>query len=91
MNLQEAMDAPTVNSVHFPSSFHPREGFPARMYAEGRLSPQVVEELQRRGHEVEVRGDWVHGKVMAVQIDAKHGTMLGAASPKNNISYAMGW
>ena len=28
MNLQEALDAPTVHSVHFPSSFYPRRRIP---------------------------------------------------------------
>ena len=28
MNLQEALDAPTVHSVHFPSSFYPPQRLP---------------------------------------------------------------
>ena len=31
MNIQEALDAPTVHSVHFPSSFYPRGAYPGRM------------------------------------------------------------
>jgi gamma-glutamyltranspeptidase/glutathione hydrolase len=52
MNIQEALDAPSVHSLHFPSSFYPREAYPARMVAENRIAPEVIAELKRRGHEV---------------------------------------
>ena len=38
MNLQEALDAPTLYSVHFPSSFYPRRAYPGRVVAESRLA-----------------------------------------------------
>ncbi len=28
MNVQEAIDAPTVHTTHFPSSFYPRDAYP---------------------------------------------------------------
>ncbi len=37
MNLQEALDAPTITCVHFPSSFYPRPAYPNRVEVEGRL------------------------------------------------------
>ena len=91
MNLQEAIDAPTVHSEHFPSSFYPRKAHPRRVVAEGRISSEVLAELEQRGHEVEVAGDWVHGKVMAAEIDAEHGTIHAAASSRGNLAYALGW
>ena len=30
MDIQEALDAPTVHSTHFPSSFYPRPAYPGR-------------------------------------------------------------
>jgi gamma-glutamyltranspeptidase/glutathione hydrolase len=91
MNLQESVDAPTVHSEHFPSSFYPRRGYAARIASEGRIAPSALDDLRRRGHDVQVRGDWGHGKVMCVQRDLRHGTLAAAASPKNIISYALGW
>ena len=48
MNMQEALDAPSVHSVHFPSSFYPREAYPGRVFAESRIPSEVIGELERR-------------------------------------------
>ena len=89
MNLQEALDAPTVHSTHFPSSFYPRAAFPARVVAESRISADTLEELRRRGHDIELVGDWANGKVMGIRWHADKGVIAGAASAKNSIGYAM--
>ena len=91
MNIQEALDAPTVHSVHFPSSFYPREAYPGRVVVEGRIPPGVVAELERRGHEVVVIDGWANGKVMGIRYDKARGIILGGVSPKGNIGYAIGW
>jgi gamma-glutamyltranspeptidase/glutathione hydrolase len=91
MNLQEAMDAPTVYSVHFPSSFYPRHAYPGHLVAESRIAPAVLAELQRRGHKVTVAEAWSHGKVMGIHYDTARGVIIGGASPKGNIGYAIGW
>jgi gamma-glutamyltranspeptidase/glutathione hydrolase len=91
MNLQEAMDAPTVHSVHFPSSFYPRKAFPGRVFAESRIPPQVLGDLRERGHEIVSIDGWANGKVMGIRYDKEKGVILGAASPKGNIGYAIAW
>ena len=91
MDLQEAMDAPTVHSVHFPSSFYPRSSFPGRMIAESRIPSEVITELERRGHEVVLAGGWDNGKVMGIRYDRASGLISGAASPKHGVGYALGW
>ena len=91
MNIQEALDAPTVHSAHFPSSFYPREAYPGRMMAEGRIPREVIVELERRGHEVVVTDGWVNGKVMGIHYDKARGVILGGVAPKGNIGYALGW
>ena len=91
MNLQEALDAPTVHSVHFPSSFYPREAYPGRMVAEGRIASEVLAELERRGHEVEVTSDWSNGKPMGIRAAGPGGVIAGAVSPKGIIGHALGW
>ena len=89
MNLQEALDAPTVHSTHFPSSFYPRAAFPARVVAESRIPSDVLEDLERRGHDIERADAWANGKVMGIRWHADKGVIAGAASAKNNIGYAM--
>ena len=91
MGLQEALDAPTVHSVHFPSSFYPRVAYPNQMKAEDRIAGEVIAALRERGHEVQLSGGWAHGKVMGIRIDRERGLIMGAVAPKGNIGYALGW
>ena len=91
MDVQEALDAPTVHCEHFPSSFYPRTARPGGMRAEGRIPHDVIEELRRRGHKATVIGDWVNGKVLGIRYDKAGGLILGGASAKNKIAYALGW
>ncbi len=91
MTLQEALDAPTVHSEHFPSSFYPRQGYPARVVVEDRLAEEVLEALRQRGHDIRVTGDWANGKTMAIRYDSEQGTISGGAAPKGIIGYALAW
>jgi gamma-glutamyltranspeptidase/glutathione hydrolase len=91
MDLQEALDAPTVHSVHFPSSFYPRPAYPGRVEIEARISPEVIADLERRGHEVGLLDGWANGKVMGIRLDRARGVIQGAVSPRRNIGYALGW
>lgn len=91
MSLQEALDSPTVHSVHFPSSFYPRESFPGRLVAENRIPSEIIAGLEAQGHEVELTGPWANGKVLAALYDQKRGVIFGAASPRGSIGYAIGW
>jgi gamma-glutamyltranspeptidase/glutathione hydrolase len=90
MDLQEAIDAPSFHSAHFRNSFYPRESRPGVMAVEGRIAEEVRSELLRRGHTVEVVGDWVNGQAQAITFDAEAGLISGAASPRG-VSYALGW
>ncbi len=91
MNLQEALDAAAVYSLHFPSSFYPRPARPGVVVAESRVPKDVIEELERRGHQVELAEPWSAGKVMAIRYDEANGVIAGGASPKGDIGYALGW
>jgi gamma-glutamyltranspeptidase/glutathione hydrolase len=91
MTIQEALDAPTVHSDHFPSSFYPRQAFPLRVSAENRIPAEVIQELERRGHDVHLVDGWVHGKVMGIRLDQENGVILGGAAPKGEVGYAVGW
>ena len=91
MNLQQALDAPTITCVHFPSSFYPRPAYPNRVEVEGRVDAAVLKELERRGHEVKVIDGWANGKVMGIRFDEARGVMAGGVSPRRAIGYALGW
>ena len=90
MNIQEAIDAPTVTSTHFPSSFYPRPAFPGSLAIENRIPAEVVKELERRGHDVMIKDGWSHGKAMAICYDGAKGVISGGASPRGTLAYALG-
>jgi len=88
MNLQEAIDAPDFHTTHFRSSFYPRARQPGQVIVEGRLNPQTVEALRKRGHDVQVEADWSLGRCSAA---ARDGSLLrAAANPRQMQGYAVG-
>jgi gamma-glutamyltranspeptidase/glutathione hydrolase len=91
MSLQEAAEAPAFSIEHFPSSFYPRTAEPGVVYLEGRIPPETVAELRRRGHIVKVQPDWSGQNVLAAMFDARTGVLSAAASPRRDTPYAMGW
>jgi gamma-glutamyltranspeptidase/glutathione hydrolase len=91
MNIQAALEAPTVYSVHFPSSFYPRSAYPGCMFAEDRIPKRIIAGLKRRGHEVTVVDGWNNGKVMGIRYDASRGIILGGVSPRKQIGFCAGW
>jgi gamma-glutamyltranspeptidase/glutathione hydrolase len=88
LDLQAAIDAPSFHTTHFPSSFYPREAYPGRVHVEGRFPPGVVDELRRRGHEVQVEGDWSLGRVSAAA--RADGVLRAGANARGMQGYAVG-
>ena len=88
VDLQAAVDAPTLHTLHLPSSFYPRTAQPGWVAAEARFPADVVAELERRGHRVARSGPWEHGRVMGVAHDAADGLCEAAASPRSQVAYA---
>lgn len=55
-DLQAAIEAPRVNSLHPESSFDDHRAQPGVLEVESTVGAAVLEELQRRGHQVRIRG-----------------------------------
>ena len=91
MNIQEAVDAPTVFSTHFPSSFYPRGAYPGHVTADSRIPGDVIAGLERRGHVVDSSEAWTGGKPMGIRLHREKGVIAGGVAPKGNIGYALGW
>ena len=89
MNLQEAIESPQFHTEHMPNSFYPRESKPAHLALEGRFSKETIAELQARGHEIDMRGDWTISYVTAATQD-DDGVLRAGASPRNMQCYAAG-
>ncbi|MGH0033159.1 MAG: gamma-glutamyltransferase family protein, partial [Myxococcota bacterium] len=88
-DLQEAIDAPTVHSEHMPSSFYPRRARPGVLSVEDRLPPETLAGLEARGHILEHKGDWAHGRVLAATHHPETGLCESAASPRFQIAYGI--
>ncbi|MFE9684486.1 gamma-glutamyltransferase family protein [Streptomyces sp. NPDC006285] len=89
-DLQGAIDAPNWHNDSFPGSFHPRGMRPGSVTVESRTDPGVVEELRRRGHDVQVGDDWSEGRLCAVARDPRTGVLSAAANPRGMQGYAVG-
>jgi len=88
LNLQEAIDAPAWHSEHFPISFWPRTARPGVLQIEGRVPKATRDELQRRGHIIEVEPDWSEGRLTAA---SRLGSRRrAAANPRGMQGYAAG-
>jgi gamma-glutamyltranspeptidase/glutathione hydrolase len=88
MNLQEGIDAPAWHSEHFPSSFWPRTARPGVLVLEGRIPKETVDELKKRGHEVEINDEWSEGRLTAATRDDPW--RKAAANPRGMQGYAAG-
>jgi gamma-glutamyltranspeptidase/glutathione hydrolase len=91
MDVQLALDKPTVHTTHFPGSFWPHAAHPGVVHAEAGIPEQVVLGLKKKGHKVIVDEAWSHGRCLAIQYNAKTGVISGGASPRGMKAYAMGW
>jgi gamma-glutamyltranspeptidase/glutathione hydrolase len=87
-NLQEAIDAPGFHTDHLASSFYPRGCKLGHLAAEGRFPDATLQELARRGHDLDVTDDWSLGRATGA---AKDGRLLKAgANPRFMQGYAVG-
>jgi gamma-glutamyltranspeptidase/glutathione hydrolase len=87
-NLQEAIDAPMFNNMHFPSSFTPRLAKPGALSIEDRFGAETLDELTRRGHRLNIADGWSLGRLCAAS--STNGLIKAAATPRHMEAYAIG-
>jgi len=91
MGLQEAIEAPRINSLHPFSSFDDHKSEPGVLEIESRFSAATLEELKRRGHKLRVLGPYgMPTGVVAVGVNPQTGTLRGAADVRRE-RYVFGW
>ena len=79
MNVAQAVNAPRVHHQHLPDQIR---------YEQGGLSPEVVSDLEARGHTLLERGG-ISGDVQAIMV-MPDGTLEAAADPRRG-GAAAGW
>jgi gamma-glutamyltranspeptidase / glutathione hydrolase len=88
LNLQEAIDAPMFNNMHFLSSFTPRLPRLGALAIEDRFDAAALDELARRGHRLNVADGWSLGRLCAAS--SAGGMIKAAATPRHMEAYAIG-
>jgi gamma-glutamyltranspeptidase / glutathione hydrolase len=88
MGIQEAIDAPSFHTEHWPSSFWPRVARPGKVVIEGRFDDAVLGELRARGHHAEKGEDWSEGRISGARIEGNQ--MRAGANPRGMQGYAVG-
>ncbi|ARP93896.1 gamma-glutamyltransferase [Bordetella genomosp. 13] len=89
LDLQEAIDQPMSHTMHFPSSFYPRDRKPGHLAAEVSFGADVLADLRSRGHDVEEVAEWSVGRLTAAARD-EDGILHAAATPRLMQAYAVG-
>ena len=89
MTVQEATEAPNVNSFQMHSSFGDHESRPGRILLAESMPPWVRTELRRMGYEVTVEAR-TSGPINAILLDRVHGTMWGGSS-NHGEDYGIAW
>jgi gamma-glutamyltranspeptidase/glutathione hydrolase len=89
LSIQQAIDAPSFHTEHWPSSFWPRHARPGKVVLEGRYGAEVAEALRARGHMVEIGGEWSEGRLSAARQEAD-GQLFAGANPRGMQGYAVG-
>ena len=89
MGIQEAIDAPSFHSEHWPSSFWPRVARPGKLVLEGQFSDGVLADLRARGHLADKGENWSEGRLSGARREPD-GQMFAGANPRGMQGYAVG-
>jgi gamma-glutamyltranspeptidase/glutathione hydrolase len=89
MNVQEALEQPTVISNSFRDSYQPHE-VKGKLLTPALLPKNVQQALAAKGHQLDIRNVKGVGSVKAILIDPRTGVLMGGVSPTGD-SYVMAW
>jgi gamma-glutamyltranspeptidase / glutathione hydrolase len=90
-DLQDAIEAPRINSLHPHSSFDNHDSEPGALEIENRVAPAVRDALTARGHRLRILGPYgMSTGVVAVGVDPRNGTLRGGADVRRE-RYIFGW
>jgi gamma-glutamyltranspeptidase/glutathione hydrolase len=89
MTVQQAVEAPNLNSYQMRSSFGGHESRPGRMEVATSLPESTREALRRMGYTLEL-AERTSGPINAIYFDRAHRTMWGGSS-NHGEDYGIGW
>ncbi|MEM7357362.1 MAG: gamma-glutamyltransferase, partial [Acidobacteriota bacterium] len=89
MNVQQAAEAPNINSYQMQSSFGAHSAEPGRLVVRDDVPAWVRAKLETMGYDVETRAR-TSGPITAIYFDREHGTLWGGASNFGE-DYGIAW
>jgi gamma-glutamyltranspeptidase / glutathione hydrolase len=89
MTVQEAVEAPNMNSFQMRSSFGEHETRPGRILLADSIPAWTRLELRKMGYELTFE-ERTSGPINAIMLDVKHGTMWGGSS-NHGEDYGIAW
>lgn len=89
MNVQEAAEAPNINSFQMRSSFGAHESRPGRILLAESMPQWTRGELRRMGYELTFE-ERTSGPINAIFFDREHGTFWGGSSHHGD-DYGIAW
>jgi gamma-glutamyltranspeptidase / glutathione hydrolase len=89
MNVQQACEAPNINSYEMRSSFGDHSSRPGRIEINASEPPWVRDGLEEMGYTLEIR-KYTSGPINAIVFDREHGTMWGGSSNYGE-DYGVSW
>ncbi len=89
MNVQEAVEAPNINSYQMRSSFGEHESRPGLIEIHESVPQWVRDELKKMGYRIRAEAK-TSGPINAIFFDREHGTMWGGSSDYGE-DYGVAW
>ena len=90
-SLQQAIESPRINSLHFHESFGEKPDAPGEIEMEARIPVEVLMALAKRGHRIRVEGDYgIASGIVAAGVQGQYGTLRGGADLRSE-RVVFGW
>ena len=89
MDVQEAVEAPNINSFQMRSSFGAHDSDPGRILVQEDTPPWVMSDLRSMGYDVRT-AERTSGPITAIWFDWENGTLWGGASDHGE-DYGIAW
>jgi len=89
MNVQQALEQPSVISNSFRDSYYPHNVL-GKLLTPAMLAKDVRDGLAAKGHQLDLRNVRGVGSVKGIMIHPRSGALMGGVSPTGD-SYVMAW
>jgi len=91
MNVQEAVEAPRFQTLHFVSSFDDHRFNPGALNLEDRIGKEIAAALSSRGHKVETGAAWSNPSAPTVIMLRPDSNVIEAGADPRRGRYAIAW